>query len=274
MNNEYPPVPELNPEENLRADNELAALNLEMRYGAKVHIEGDTPPEIVQQFLANVAAFEQGHRKGEKTTVYQKIGAPPFAPPDTLEAATLPGELQRVQQLLEAGGFVVIRPDELPDDVFYEFIVTEIFPHETDAFLPPGMIVFLDYDEFHPNEELLIGQITEFFLISLLKLDQPFPEELLSEHCRNEHDPISRDAALASIHAFRDRFQSFVPVAFGLEKLLQLPNGTWQTFGICWEGTPKDGGDKQRHEGLGVMQFGFEEGQWLVQGVQMPGFEF
>jgi hypothetical protein len=274
MANEHPPTPELDPEENLRADNELAALNLEMRYGAMTHIEGDAPPEIVQQFLANIAAFEQAHRKGEKTTVYQKIGAPPFAPPDTLEAATLPGELQRVLQRLEEGGFVVLRPDELPDAVFYEFIISEIFPHEVDAFTAPGMILCLDYSDFHPDEKAIIGQITETFLLSLLFLNQPFPEALLSEHCRNEHDKISRDAALASIYAFRSRFQSFIPVAFALEELLQLPHGTWQTFGICWEGIPKDGSAKQRHEGLGLMQFGFEDDAWLVQGVKMPGFEF
>lgn len=274
MNNEYPPVPELDPEENLRADNELAALNLEMRYGAQMHIEGDVPPEILQQFLANVTAFEQQYRKGERTTVYQKIGAPPFAPPDTLEAATLPGELARVQQLLEAGGFIVIGPDELPDDVFYEFIVSEIFPHEVDAVLPPGMMVYLDYEEFHPSDEATIGYITESFLISLLSLEKPFPETMLSERCRDEHNVISREAALASIHAFRGRFERIIPVAFRPEELIQQPDGTWQTFGICWEGIPKDGGAKERHEGLGVMQFELEDGDWLVQGVKIPGFEF
>jgi hypothetical protein len=226
MADEHTPAPELDPEEDLRADNELAALNLEMRYGALTHIEGDAPPEIVQQFLANVTAFEQAHRKGEKTTVYQKIGAPPFAPPDTLEAATLPGELRRVLQHLEDGGFVVLRPDDLPDAVFYQFIVSEIFPHEVDAFMAPGMIACLDYSDFHPDEKVIIGHITEAFLLSLLFLDEPFPEEMLSEHCRNEYSAISRDEALASIHAFRARFQKFIPVAFALEELLQLPNGT------------------------------------------------
>ena len=62
MTTEPTPIPEMDPEENLRADNELSALSLELQYGAKMHISGDAPPEVVQQFLAQVAAFDGKHR--------------------------------------------------------------------------------------------------------------------------------------------------------------------------------------------------------------------
>lgn len=274
MTTEPTPIPELDPEENLRADNELSALSLELQYGAKTHISGDAPPEVVQQFLAQVAAFEKERRIAATITLYQKIGSPPFASPDVLEPQTLPGELQRVLDLLEAHQIAVIRPDDLPDDVFYEFIVSELFPLEVSSVTPPGAIACFDYEDFHPNEEALIGQITEAFLLSLLYLESPFMDELLSENCRNDHDPISRTEALATIERFRARFSAFVPVGFKLEELIQQPSGTWQMFGICWEGTPHDGGPNERHEGLGVMQLAFEDGEWLVQGVKMPGFEF
>ena len=63
------------------------------------------------------------------------------------------------------------------------------------------------------------------------------------------------------------------PLAFQPENA-EVHDGTmYLFFGIAWEGTPISG-EYQKHEGLGVCQLGWEDGEWLVQGVQMPGFEF
>jgi hypothetical protein len=269
------PLLELTPEENLRADNELAALNLEMNYGATVHIGDEAPPEVIQQFLANVAAFESMHQgEGGETTVYKRLGEPPFAVPGLLEKTTLPGEIERLSGLLEQNGLVVLRPDDLDDLDFYTFIIEDIFPHSVPATHIPGMVTCLDYADFYPDEKWIIGQVAEAFLLDLLHLKKPFTGTLLSETCRDDHNVITRAQALQIIADFRSRYETVVPVGFGLEQLIEPGNGIYQTFGIRWEGIPVNGAAKEEHEGLGVIQVAFENGRWMVQGVSMPGFKF
>jgi hypothetical protein len=268
------PTPELTPEENLRAENEMAALGLELKYGAHIGVSDEVPPEIMQQFLANISNFHRMEESSERITIYEKLGSPAFAPLDVLEPETLPGELKRLQKLLEDNGFAVFAPDDLPDAAFYEFIITEVFSCETPKETVPGMMTCLDYDEFHPSDEFEIGILTETFLLALLFLKESFPTEMLHPQCRNNDDIISREEASATIEQFRARFSQMVPVAFQLEEFVEKEHGTWQMFGICWEGTPRAGGPVERHEGLGIMQFKTENGEWRVQGVSMPGFEF
>jgi hypothetical protein len=264
---------ELTPEENLRAENEMTALGLELQYGAHIGVSDDLPPEIMQQFLAHVSNFHRMDESSERITIYQKLGSPAFAPLDVLEPETLPGELQRLRKLLENNGVAVFAPDNLPDETFYEFIITEVFSCETPAETIPGMMTCLNYEEFHPSYEFEIGILTESFLLALLFLKESFPTEMLHPQCRNNDDMISREEALATIEQFRARFSQMVPVAFQLEEFVEQDYGTWQMFGICWEGTPRAGGPVERHEGLGVVQLKQDNGTWRVQGVNMPGFE-
>jgi len=270
------PQPEFTPEENLDADNALAALNLEMRYGAKMHLSDEVPPEMLQQFLANVTAFENDHHSnGATTTVYQRIGEPPFATPDLLETATLPGEVKRLLDILEQNDLVVLRPDNLDDLVFYNFLVSEIFPLEITANVIPGIVHCLDYADFHPDETLLIAQIVEVFLLRLLNLKEPFFGELLSETCRDDLHEITREQALQIIADFRGRYETIIPVAFHIEELIESGSGPfYQTFLVRWKGIPPNGAAEELHEGLGVMMLDLENEEWLVQGVNMPGFKF
>lgn len=267
------PPPGLTPEEDLRADNELAALGLEMKYGAITHIEGDAPPELIQQFLANVAAFEE-QKNDRKTTVFKLIGEPKFATPDLLEPETLPGELARIQDILEENGFVVLGPENIDKADFYQFLVDEIFPYEVPEMRPPGMVTVLDYAEFHPDFQLVIAQVASQFLLDLLNIDHLFLGEMLDEICRTDTGKITRERAMQTIENFRKSYKKVTPLSFRPESLEQPGHGTYLMFGVRWEGISAKTGEKEQHEGLGVMQFVEKNGMWLVQGVNMPGFKF
>ncbi|HRJ17025.1 MAG TPA: hypothetical protein PLI34_18645, partial [Saprospiraceae bacterium] len=53
--------PKLTPEEELRMENQLKALDLEINHGAVNFLSDDLPPEITKMFLENVANFEAAH---------------------------------------------------------------------------------------------------------------------------------------------------------------------------------------------------------------------
>ncbi len=268
------PTPELTPEEQLRADNEIKALSLELTYGARTHISDDAPPELISEWLKNVAAFEAQHQDVPKITVYDRIGRPPFATPDLLEATTLPGEIERLNKILADHGLMVLQPEYADDEKFYQFMVTELFAHEVPDMHLPEMVTVIDYEEFHPNHPEVIRVNASEFLLDLLNLGRPYAGLWLSENLRDDVDTITKDQALQTIQLFRDRYREIKPIGFAPEEVLNTEHGTHLMFGVCWEGQPADGGQPERHEGLGVIQMGYEDKEWLVQGVQMPGFKF
>ncbi len=268
------PLSELTPEEELRANNEIQALSLELTYGAKTHISDDAPPELISEWLKNVAAYEAQHQDVPKITVYDRIGRPAFATPDLLEAATLPGEMERLHKILEAHSLVVLQPDYVDDENFYQFMVTELFAHEIPDLNLPSMVTVIDYEEFHPNHHEIIRARASQFLLDLLNLGRPYEGLWLSENLRDDTDTITKEAGLQIIQQFRDRYSEIKPIGFVPQEVLNSEHGTHLMFGVCWEGHPADGGKQERHEGLGVIQMGYEGKEWLVQGVQMPGFKF
>jgi len=265
---------ELTPEEQLRADNEIKALSLELTYGAMTHISDDAPPELISAWLKNVAAYEAQYQDVPKITVYDRIGRPAFATPDLLEATTRPGEIERLHKILEAHGLVVLQPDYADDEKFYQFMVTELFAHEVPDLRLPDMVTVIDYEEFHPNHPEIIRINASEFLIDLLNLGRPYEGLWLSENLRDDVNTITKEQALQIIQQFRDRYREIKPIGFAPQEVLGTEHGTHLMFGVCWEGQPADGSKRERHEGLGVIQMGYEDKEWLVQGVQMPGFKF
>jgi hypothetical protein len=271
-------TPKLTKEDELHADNALAALNLEMNYGAIIHTADNMPPEILHLFLANVKSFEDENRQENQamTTVFERIGSPAFATPDLLEKTTLPIEIERLLTILEDNGIVPLRPNGVTDEDYYHFLIYDIFPHKVAANRIGEMMFCLDYLDFHPNtdQKEVIPKLLSTFLLSLLYLNKPFEVELLAMVCRNDLDKITRKQALQSINAFREQYLEFQPIGYRPEELFDSEHGIHQMFSVCYEGMRKDTGEKVRHEGLGVAQFIFKENEWWVQGVSMPGFKF
>ena len=92
--------------------------------------------------------------------------------------------------------------------------------------------------------------------------------------CSAYRGKITRDEALETIDGFRKKFEKITPLGFRPESLEQPGHGTYLMFAVRWEGVLAKSGEKERHEGLGVIQFVDRNGLWLVQGVSMPGFKF
>ncbi|MCC7246803.1 MAG: hypothetical protein IT269_14050 [Saprospiraceae bacterium] len=266
--------PKLDPEEELRIDNELKALNLEMKHGGIVDFSDDVPPEIMSAFLTNVTMFEDQYKDAVYVSVYTFIGRPPYAQPDLLDADTLPIETERLQKLLEESNIIVNKPERISAEEWYRFIVEDVFRHEVSDIRIPGMMNVLDYDEFYPDKEELIKDAAEQVLFDLLELKHEFSGAYLSENLRDDKSLISKEAVLNNISAFRKRYAEIIPVALQPEKVFGDEDCSYFTFLIRWEGVPHNGGANEVHEGLGIMQFAYEDGDWRLQGVQMPGFKF
>ncbi len=263
----------LTPTEEQRIENELKALNLELTFGANTFISGDAPPEIISQWLDNVKNYEEEYVNAPKVTVYEFIGQPDIRPLEKLESEELELAIERIVKLLEEKCVLIDRPEHLSPRGYYRFLTEEFMQHSITHHSAPGMMHFFNYDEFHHDGPEFIKEHVSEFLLDLLNLDSDFEGVWLSENCRDDHDAITRSEVMLRCNTFRALHRELKPLAFQPESV-QVHDGTmYLFFGIAWEATPLNG-EKQKNEGLGICQLGWEDGEWMVQGVNMPGFAF
>ena len=73
--------------QNVRIENEFLKIKLKAQYGDafKMGSIAEMPPELENQFLKNIIAFELAYEKAEYTTVYEKIGKPSYSPKEDLK---------------------------------------------------------------------------------------------------------------------------------------------------------------------------------------------
>ena len=108
--------------ENLRIENELLRIKLRAQYGDAFQMESNAnlPPEIENQFLKNIAAFEEASENPEITTVYEKLGKPAYKSADELSAAEISIQLSRINAII-----IILHQAEtpvvIPDGFFQVF---------------------------------------------------------------------------------------------------------------------------------------------------------
>jgi hypothetical protein len=74
----------LSPEDELRAENELLKLKLEMEHGMMHSESAALNPEIENAWLKHIYEFEQQAKEGKRIKVYDAIGRPSFRKADEL----------------------------------------------------------------------------------------------------------------------------------------------------------------------------------------------
>ncbi len=263
----------LSPEEEKGIENALKALDLELTFGANTFISEDAPPEIINQWLDNVKNYEQQYANVSKVSVYQFIGQPDIPSTGSLKEEELEPAIERLLNLLEEKCVLIDRPKHLSPRGYYYFLTEEFLQHPMTDYSAPGMMHFFNYHEFHHDGPEFIKEHVSDFLLDLLNLGHEFEGVWLSENCRDDHDAITRSEVMLRCNTFRAMHRELKPLAFQPENA-QIHDGTmYLFFGIAWEATPLNG-EKQKHEGLGICQLGWEGGEWLVQGLNMPGFAF
>lgn len=263
----------LSPEDQLRFENEMKKINLEINHGAEeLFVSNDLPPELEKMFLDNIANFEAQHSRGELIAVYDFIGQPNFTPIEEVE--DFEKEIERILQLLEAKQVTIDRPKHLAPIGYYRFLTNDFFQHQMTNYKVEGMIHGFLYDEFRHDGPQFIKAHVEEFLLRLLNLEKVFELEWLSETCRTQTEVMTKEEALDCIHRFRNQFGELVPVAFEEMEMTYNNGFMYLVFGIAWDGKRKGEQELQRQEGVGICQLEYEGKEWMVQGVQMPGFEF
>lgn len=260
-------------DEQIRLENEIQKINLQINHGAQDFFVSDNlPPELEKAFLENVAKFEEEYADSEMVSVFEFIGKPDY--PSAEETDDIEETIAHILQLLEEKNVTVDRPEHLTSIGYYHFLVKDFFQHQMKNIPIEGMIHGFSYDEFHHDGPEFIEAHVETFLLRLLNLEDEFEFEWLSETCRSKKESMTKEEVLACIHRFRAQHNELIPVAFQKLEMKYHEGFMYFIFGIAWEGKRTGDSEMQQHEGTGICQLEYEGAEWMVQGVEMPGFEF
>lgn len=281
-NNDMNPDEEIfsdDPQENFRMENELLKLKLQAQFGAKLG-EGETlPPDIENEFLKNIYAFEQNLGDYKPIKVIELLGSPDFRKASSLTNEALKKEYDRLIELMTQKAIAVdfIRPRE--ERFMYKFITEELFDHKMGNSMP-GMITHFTYEEFHPDHELDIRNRTDDFLRDWFRKEfNEFSSELGNQFILANGQLLTRDETLAKIQNLFDCYTSFANCQVAMKEVKFQWNEESQTgMGHAEGGVRYDAvsetGETFHFEGPFKLYLSNEDGWWSIFYFVFPGFEW
>ncbi|MBB4079782.1 hypothetical protein GGR28_002409 [Lewinella aquimaris] len=265
------------PSEEQVYENQLKVALFDAERGSHTHISDDMPPELLDQFQAQIRSFEAQQASGNFVPVRKLLGdAPLVAPRDIPDDATARRETVRLLKLLESVGVLTDEVPDLEPLPYYTFLHDVLLEHEV---VPPqkGQRVMLPFEQVFMEDFDPIESITEFFLLRLFDLEQVFPADILNGEMRLDNQVVGPEQALAHLSGWRAQFSEITPIGFEPFDDPRLPPRTAtdavQLFVVEYEATYPDG-RTEKFVGPGVVELVYDGEEWRVSGAQFAGFQF
>jgi hypothetical protein len=264
------------PEENLRMENELLRLKLKAELGGESYTSGGLNPEIENEFLKNVMAFEHNFANAKPAKVYDLAGKPAFKKAADLNDEEIEIELEKITDLLSEKNIEVYFGDGYDSRTQYSFITGELFDHETTFMAMPGMTTCFDYEEFHPNHKKAIENHALKFLTAWLERDiEACGWELAHHAILPDGKLLSKPEVLKKIElffesftAFTDEKYEFFDIGFDLEAGMGHAEG-----GIKYRAVLENG-ETIPFGGAFKLYFSLEREYWSIVYMVLTGFKY
>ncbi len=254
----------------------VSAALFDAETGGHTHIVPGAPPEVVQQFFDQIRADLESDE--ERITVRELLGEIYLVPPEEIpDAPTARREIDRFLALLEDKGVVTGEPEGIPPLEYYA-ILYRALPEQPVLPYAEKRLQMIPFEELMDSLTPPTLRVTSDFLLSLLHLEQPFPEALLAPVMRRRNVAVPREAGLAYIREWRAGFSEFRPLDFApLDKSVMpaqaFPDQEIEVFEVAYEARFREDGRREVMEGQGIVELVLVEGAWLVSGASFPGFE-
>jgi hypothetical protein len=268
------------PLENMKIENEFLKLKLKAQYGDAFFMQSEEalPPEVENQFLKNMIAFEENQQNAEYTTVYEVIGKPAYKSINELKPEEIEGALQQVTDAMEQHGINLdICDGSYPDEVIYKFITEELFGHEIEKEPAFGNGWNFIYEEFHPNDKVEIEKNTHEFLQHWFTRDfNEYSTELAFNFITADSRQLKKDAVLGKMKLFFDAFEKFINDGYNIDEikfeLYDADNGMGHAEGMLKYDAVMENGELIHYEGPYKLYMQRESKWWSIVYFVMPGF--
>jgi hypothetical protein len=271
-----------NPEENLQIENEILRMKVKAELGGAYEGSENLPPEIENEFLKNILAFEHRFASSKMVKLFDLLDKPVFKKADELDDDGISKELEDLEELLEQKGIVVEFIQQRDDRFKYKFITEELFEHETDDLLLEGVTKYFTYEEFHPDHEAEIKDITTDFLSDWFErsIDGRNQLYLGDQFIQPDGKILDKEKLIHKINLVFDAYTDFEECEYVLNEikfdLNENSEDTNEGMGFS-EGVVKytailENGDKKLIEGPFKIYLSREYGCWRIFFFYLTGF--
>ena len=268
------------PIENMKLENEFLKIKLQAQYGDGFFMKGDAalPPEIENQFLKNMIAFEDNSKNAELTTVYEKIGSPAFKKVNELEKEEVATALESITVAMQEHGVSLdICDGPYPDEVIYTFITEELFGLEIEKESMFGGGWHFIYEEFYPNDKVDIEKNTHEFLKHWFTRDfNEYSSELAYHFITADGNEIDRKVFFEKLNMFFESFTAFKNDGYNIDEikfeLYDKESGMGHAEGKLKYDAIMENGEMIHYEGPYKLYMHREDKYWSIMYFVMPGF--
>jgi hypothetical protein len=259
---------ELTPDEELRAQNEIEALKIEMM-GGKTFIADDAPPELVAQFFRNINMYESS--KENYITIEELIGKPRIKKEnEILSNDEFQKECEKLHQMFDENNIEIVKPKFKSWKDWHHFLVHTFLTHEVVSIKDKSYHHHFDYNDFFEDDPdfILMNVHDELGLIFDLKDDY---EGLWIEDIESNENA---DQIVNHINSFRMIFNDLELVKYNPNTVRE--NGKYHklTFDIEWKGVRAGTLEREYHKGKGSAELYCEDLIWRIHSMSIPGLEF
>lgn len=267
--------PHFNPEDELHAENNLLKLKLGLEHGMQMSEISTLSPEVENQWLKSVYAWEEAYKNAKRIKLYDYIGRPTFLKWDTLTSQQTKKELDRLHSIMENNGVQLSCICRYDDATIYKFITQELFEHEMDDMRVLGMTCHFTYEEFHPNHDHDIREHTTDFMKKLFRKqwNEEYDTITLTNKISFSGTTYDRKAISAIITTFQEAHSSLRLHKFDVNDVyIDADNVKANAVAsLSAIGKMKDG-EKIRYLGTCSFKLEREYDYWQISEFAIPGF--
>lgn len=213
MNENIEHSEEENEEENLKNENEFLKMKMMLESGARFGSMSDEslPPEIENQFLKNIMAFEKQAQEMKMIKIFDKIERPGhFKPVSEISDDDIDNAWEALDAYLNKYGIELgFLSPKITSRELYRFTLEELFDHEMDDIDLPGTVSCFTYDEFHPDHEYENKRTSVEDVVEHIFENEPYQ---WMHHFRrgnlrlNEHFPLTEDEFKNVVNRFKEAY--------------------------------------------------------------------
>jgi len=262
-------------DEKLKTENGLLRKKLSSEFGMNdIHSMPDC--KIENDSLNYIYEWEKQFAKKKRIKVYDRIGKPDFIKLEKLTPDKVAEELERLLVIMAENAIVLNCICDYDDSIIYKFVTEELFHEEIDDIRIKGMNTNFIYEEFYPNHEYDIRELTKYFFKSFLDVDwnKKHSDFQLADTIVFKQKQYKKDEFVKILLSFREDVKPVMlelieieNVSFDIEKHDGTVNGEI-TFSV-----QEDAGYPAHVSGLFKLNVKFNDYYWEISELNLPGLE-
>jgi hypothetical protein len=272
----------LSENDRLKAENEFLKMKMMLEQGAffgGMDNQMALPPQIENQFLRNIMAFETQMANPTYIKVFDKIGQPThFKPVADILAWEIEKEWETLLEYLDGYGIHLSAcSPNITTEELYRFTIEELFNYEVEDINIPGYTTEFIYDEFHPDPVYENTRLAVQDCISLLLEKSPikwtyyFQENQLR---LNQHYPLTIEELKKLVSLYKEAYDTIDINDLSAQNCEIIDSHCVVTGNYSME--VANGLEKQAFSGNWKVSFEKEEepGDWLIVAIDIEGIHF